>query len=238
MGNCVAVSQQAGKRISIATRLQCSVAVSSVALVISLSLSELAATSWIPDSISGVNTVNLAIYLFGFLIGSAACWRRNSMPIVTRSMGISARAALLVGLIAAAMPTTFIWLTESLGRDQVIVIGLAVCLLIIIGAGFVRTADPRAANRQNPIPSQFAASIRQYLEKSVQISALGVASRTKLRLLDRHPVEGSWATILDTRFATGGTTGNLTTAAAKLGATVTFSHARESMPTAMRCCMT
>lgn len=59
-------------------------------------------------------------------------------------------------------------------------------------------------------------------DRTVHISALGTASMDELRLLDHYPAEGRGATILDSRFATGGTTGNLTTQAAKLGAKVHF----------------
>jgi ribokinase len=58
--------------------------------------------------------------------------------------------------------------------------------------------------------------------ESPRIAAIGVASWDELRILDRYPIEGSWATVLESQFATGGTTGNLVAAAARLGARVTF----------------
>ncbi|HQY30037.1 MAG TPA: carbohydrate kinase family protein [Thermomicrobiales bacterium] len=58
--------------------------------------------------------------------------------------------------------------------------------------------------------------------RTPSISALGVASRDELHVIGHYPSEGNWAPILRTDIATGGTTGNLATAAAKLGANVAF----------------
>jgi hypothetical protein len=155
------VVQLAGKRISVATLLQASVGASAITLVISLALREFSTTSWIPDSVSGHETVSLAMYLFGFLVGLAACWRRTGMPAVTGNTEIGTASALVIGLIAAAVPTIFVWATDALTREATLVIGLGFALAVLIGAGFVRTPGSGQSSRASSISGQFAASANQ-----------------------------------------------------------------------------
>lgn len=155
------ILQIAGKRISLATMLQTSVGASAIAFIIVLSLRELSETSWVPDTISGTSSVYVAIYAFAFVLGIAACFRRIAMPIVTSSIALSPATALITGLFAAAIPSIAIWLTDSMSRDGVLIIGLAIALGILIGAGFIRSS--RLPNDRPPaaLAGQLAMSPRR-----------------------------------------------------------------------------
>ena len=56
--------------------------------------------------------------------------------------------------------------------------------------------------------------------RSPIVSAFGIVSRDELLVLDRYPAEGSFTTVRDHIVAPGGTTGNIATGLARLGAQV------------------
>jgi sugar/nucleoside kinase (ribokinase family) len=56
--------------------------------------------------------------------------------------------------------------------------------------------------------------------RSPVVSTLGIVSRDELLVLDQFPAEGSFTTVRDHLVSPGGTTGNIATALAKLGAQV------------------
>ena len=141
--------------------VQCALAASAIALIVADSLKDISATSWFPETIAGYDSVRIGIYTVAFLIGLAAALRRPAMARETNLMaGAQQITFLVMGLVAAIMPTVVAALGKQIELDWMLPTGIGIALIGMILAGKMSYRGPMRSPDASGQSGAFAPSPR------------------------------------------------------------------------------
>lgn len=145
------ISTMARGRYAATLLAQMALGLTMIAILLALSLNDLAAGRWFPETIGGTETVHLGVYAMAALIGAGTAGRRCMLNSVFERIDVGRGMRTALSMAAALVPVVLAYAVRGFQGQTTLGAGLGLCLLVVIALG---TLDRSGAGRTpRPAPS-------------------------------------------------------------------------------------